>query len=154
MVNEHPAPVPPPPDPRIFHLRSFFAKYDCPQPYHEEDYIRAADRYDLDYRLLPAISLRESTCGRYFRLNNHWGWNSSNTGFDSIEEGINFVTAQLATQTPYRDQPIEQKLRYYNPRPAYTLEVLRFMNRIEPDRKLALLVALVRSALEKAATED
>src|SRR4051794_27156841 len=69
------------PDSRTADLQRFFESYQCPRPYHVVDYLEAADAYDVDYRLLPAISVRESTCGVYSRWNNHWGWNSLRDGF-------------------------------------------------------------------------
>ena len=51
------------PDGRVSKLERFFQSYGCPSPHYSADYIRAADAHQLDYRLLPAISLVESTCG-------------------------------------------------------------------------------------------
>jgi len=70
---------PPQTDDRPIKLETFFKSYQCPQPHYVEEYVRAADMYDIDYRLLPALSIRESTCGQHNRLNNHWGWDSAPT---------------------------------------------------------------------------
>jgi hypothetical protein len=80
-----------PPDERRLKLQAFFQTYKCPAPYHVDDYLREADKNAIDYRLLPAISVRESTCGRHSRLNNHWGWDSTHSGFTSVRAGIRYL---------------------------------------------------------------
>src|SRR5882724_5036889 len=87
---------PPQTDDRPIKLETFFKSYQCPQPHYVEEYVRAADMYDIDYRLLPALSIRESTCGQHNRLNNHWGWDSARKGFASVPRGIEFVARKLA----------------------------------------------------------
>jgi hypothetical protein len=123
----------PPPlaDPRMVRLEAFFKAYDCPAPLHVEEYLRAADSHDLDYRLLPAISLVESTCGAYEHKNNRWGWDSVQSGFPSVPAGIDFVTEQLAENPLYRGKTVKQKLYTYNPFPQYVRQVERLMHEIE-----------------------
>jgi hypothetical protein len=120
-----------PHDQRVGKLYTFFSSYDCPTPYHIMDYLEAADAHDLDYRLLPAISLRESTCGIYQRWNNYWGWDSAQWRFPSVRDGIDFVTGQLADGPAYKDKTVEEKLYTYNPYPHYVHEVQRLMQQIE-----------------------
>lgn len=120
-------------DSRAEKLRIFFNTYRCPAPLHVEDYLRAADTYGIDYRLLPALSVRESTCGRHERDNNRWGWNSARTGFETVGSGIEFIARQLARGRSYRGKTLEQKLRAYNPIPIYAAEVMKLMREIEAD---------------------
>jgi hypothetical protein len=120
-------------DSRTVKLRSFFKAHQCPQPFHAEEYVRAADMYSIDYRLLPAVSVRESTCGVYQRLNNFWGWDSARTGFTSVTRGIHFILRQLAWGRFYRGKSVDQKLRVYNPRPEYAKEVRELMREIDSD---------------------
>jgi hypothetical protein len=121
----------PPPDDRVTKVEMFFRSYGCPAPHHAVDYVRAADTHALDYRLLPAISVVESTCGTYERLNNHWGWNSAKTGFPTVQAGIDFVASQLAHGYYYRDKHLDRKLLTYNPRPQYSSLVKRLMHEID-----------------------
>jgi hypothetical protein len=121
----------PVPDARVDRLETFFRAYQCPSPHHATDYIRAADAHHIDYRLLPAISVLESTCGIYERLNNRWGWNNARSGFESIQAGIEFITAQLAEHDYYKDKPIDGKLGKYNPKPQYAEQAWRLMRQIE-----------------------
>jgi hypothetical protein len=118
---------------RAGRLEAFFKAHSCPAPYHVDDYLDAADLNELDYRMLPAVSVRESTCGRHARLNNVWGWDSARTGFESIAHGIHYIAYQLAFGRQYRGKSIDQKLLVYNPNPQYVKEVHRLMLEIDGD---------------------
>jgi len=120
-------------DARAAKLFAFFAAHRCPVPLHVGDYLRVADAYAIDYRLLPALSVRESTCGRHQRLNNRWGWDSARTGFESVARGIEFVARQLAEGRSYRGKTLEEKLHTYNPNPQYPGEIKRLMQEIDAD---------------------
>src|SRR5579872_996220 len=63
-------------DHRFQTLRKFFQKFDCPAQHYSEVFIEAADRYDLDWRLLPSLSYVESGGGKAARNNNVFGWDS------------------------------------------------------------------------------
>jgi hypothetical protein len=119
-----------PADERRLKLQAFFESYRCPAPYHVEDYLREADRNAIDYRLLPAISVRESTCGRHGRLNNHWGWDSARSGFSSVKAGIRYLARTLALGPRYKDKTIDGKLKIYNPNLRYVAEVMQLMEEI------------------------
>lgn len=121
---------PAPRDSRIAKLEAFFRSHDCPAPYHVDEYLQAADAYSIDYRLLPALSIRESTCGKYQRMNNYWGWDSARSGFASVETGIDFVAHRLAKGRYYKGKALEDKLHAYNPYPDYANEVLSLMREI------------------------
>jgi hypothetical protein len=118
------------PDERWLKLQAFFQSYKCPAPYHVEDYLREADKNAIDYRLLPAISVRESTCGRHARLNNHWGWDSARSGFSSVKAGIRYLARTLSLGPRYKDKPLNAKLKIYNPNLQYVAEVMRLMGEI------------------------
>lgn len=118
-------------DPRSTRLEAFFKAYDCPGPFHIQEYLQAADSHALDYRILPAISLVESTCGAYERMNNRWGWDSVQSGFDSIPAGIDYISEQLAEAPQYRGKTVKEKLFTYNPLPQYVRKVERLMREIE-----------------------
>ncbi len=121
----------PPQDPRSERLEAFFKAYDCPGPLHIDEYLRAADSHAIDYRLLPAISLVESTCGAFEKMNNRWGWDSAQTGFPSVSAGIEFISSQLAENPRYKGKNLQQKLFTYNPYPPYVRQVQRLMREIE-----------------------
>jgi len=119
-------------DRRVERLAQFFAMYHCPPPHRVQEYLLAADRYRLDYRLLPAISVRETTCGLTQWSNNYWGYNPGRQSFPTVEDGIDYVSRQLAEGESYKGKSLEQKLFTYNPRPAYPGQVKSIMLQIEP----------------------
>jgi hypothetical protein len=122
-----------PPDPRISRLERFFHSYRCPEPHHVDAYLRAADDYGLDYRLLPAVSIRESRCGaEESDPNNFWGYHPGHQSFPTVEEGIDYVSRQLSEGFYYRGKTLQSKLFTYNPLPAYPGEVQFIMRQIEP----------------------
>jgi len=120
-----------PQDQRVFRLEAFFKAYNCPGPLHINDYLHAADANQIDYRLLPAISLLETTCGSFERKNNHWGWDSPQKAFSSVSAGIQYIATQLAEHPYYKGKTLEQKLLTYNPDRQYMTRVRRLMRQIE-----------------------
>jgi hypothetical protein len=118
-------------DPRQGRLEAFFQSFGCPAPHHVEEYVGAADRFDIDYRLLPAISVLESTCGIYQRLNNRWGWDSARKGFASFGAGLEYIARQLAQGVYYRGKTLDEKVHMYNPKPEYAVLVKKLMRKID-----------------------
>lgn len=122
-----------PNDERVGKLEAFLKSHGCPAPLLIGEYLRAADTNGIDYRLLPAVSVRESTCGLHARMNNRWGWDSARTGFETLARGVHFVAHELAFGRYYRGKTTEEKLRVYNPNPNYPSEVKRLMLEIDTD---------------------
>ena len=50
-------------DPRLETLKKFFKSIDCPAQDFAEEFLKAADRHKLDWRLLPSLSVMESGGG-------------------------------------------------------------------------------------------
>jgi hypothetical protein len=119
-------------DPRFARLEKFFQEYSCPAPLYVEEYLRLADTYGLDYRLLPAISIRETQCGVHEKGNNRLGFHPSTVGFPTVLDGMEFIEKRLAEHPYYKGKSLEGKLFMYNPRPAYPGEVEWIMRQIEP----------------------
>jgi hypothetical protein len=127
-----------PSDPRLRRLEEFFAKRDCPLRTAAADFLIAADQNALDWRLLPSISIIESSGGKDYRKNNVFGWNSCREGFSSVRAGIHFVAAQLSQAKQYRDKTLDMKLRTYNPNPDYPLKVKAVMRALAPNSAVQL----------------
>jgi hypothetical protein len=117
-------------DPRLKILERFFQRQSCPAARFAEDFLRAADTYKLDWRLLPSISLVESGGGREAKNNNLFGWGS--VVFPSINVGIHAVASRLANSHLYRDKSLDEILWTYNPREHYPGLVKSIMRRIAP----------------------
>jgi hypothetical protein len=117
-------------DPRFELLTSFFSKMDCPARHYVEVFLDAADRYALDWRLLPSLSFIESTGGRHAKGNNLFGWGTEE--FDTPTAGIHAVGYRLATSSLYRDKDLDGILSTYNKSEDYPRRVKWVMRAIAP----------------------
>jgi hypothetical protein len=116
-------------------LINFFDHYHGQKPYPISAYLTYASRYQIDYRLLPAISAIESQAGRHACGNNWWGWQScKGNNFSSVPEGIEFVSQKLGTGNHYRGKSTINKLRAYNHNPSYAPEVERLIKEISDEQ--------------------
>jgi hypothetical protein len=136
-ISQHQATAAPPSDyrkdPRFEALRKFFEKGDCPAQHYSQAFIDAADRYELDWRLLPSLSYVESTGGKQARNNNMFGWDSGRAQFATPTEGIHQVGYRLAYSNLYRDKDLDGVLATYNPSAEYAQKVKSVMRRIAAD---------------------
>ncbi len=88
-------------DARISIVRSFFQKYGSPLTPYAENVVEAADKYGLDYRLIPAIAMQESNlCKKEIKGSfNCWGfgiYGKKVTMFTDYPEAIDTVTKTLS----------------------------------------------------------
>jgi hypothetical protein len=121
-------------DTRCRILQKFFRNYQSPLQRFSLSFIKAADQNGLDWRLLPAISMVESSGGKYFQRNNVFGWNSGRTRFQSIEAGIRYVASRFAQSPIYAGRGTMGILQRYNPAPKdYPPKVTHFMRELSPD---------------------
>jgi hypothetical protein len=125
-------------DERLVRIEKFFRDRNCPAADLAEEFLVAADRHHLDWRLLPAISFVESGGGKQYTGNNIMGWGSSRSSFPTIRSGIHHVATQLANSKYYKGKTLRGKLRTYNPRPVYTRVTLRVMRAFGPEDLLAV----------------
>lgn len=119
-------------DPRLEALRTFFTEMHCPAIAVSEVFLQVADAYGLDWRLLPSISVIESTGGKAARNNNLFGWDAGKAEFASLSEAIQGVAYSLATSNLYKDKSLDGILRTYNPNREYARRVKSVMERISP----------------------
>ena len=90
-----------PQDARAKALDSFFAKYNSPLVGHAQIIVDEADKNKIDYRLLPAIAMQESTlCKKIIKDSyNCWGfgiYGGKVTKFVSYDAAIIKITSTLA----------------------------------------------------------
>lgn len=90
-------------DARIEMVRQFFARYDSPLEPFAKDVVVTADKYGLDFRLIPAIAMQESTLCKKAPKDSYncWGYGiygKKVTRFKNYPEAINTVTKTLAVQ--------------------------------------------------------
>lgn len=123
-------------DPRVERLTYFLAANRCPVKHLAPDFVSAADRYQLDWRLLPSIAIVETGCGRQQKRNNLFGWASARKGFESLRAGIYAVAERLANSKLYRNKELDALLRTYNRHAGYGKKVKRFMLVVESTEPL------------------
>jgi len=119
-------------DSRLQVLRDFFEKSNCPAADVAEVFLEAADDYDLDWRLLPSLSIVESGGGKAARNNNIFGWNNGRASFHSMAASIHGVGYKLAHGQFYRDKALDAILGTYNPVTGYAAKVKSVMRQISP----------------------
>ncbi len=124
-------------DDRPGRIDAYFEKHNAPIAGHGETFVQAADSCGMDWRLLPAIAMRESTGGKRMQLNNPFGWGSARIPFTSINDAIRGVGKNLcghrtSTAKWYSTTSTYKKLYYYNGSvlPSYPAEVMWIMDQI------------------------
>lgn len=105
-------------DPRVVKLRNFFQSNNSPLSEYAPVFIQEADRYGLDWRLLPAITGVESTYGQFIPYNsfNAYGWGGGKISFSNWQESISVVSFSLATNYVAKGRNTVEKIAFtYNP---------------------------------------
>ena len=122
-------------------IDTYFKERSMPLYGTGKTFVLVAEKYGLDYRLLPAIAVRESSGGKAACGNNPFGWGSCKLhNFVSYEQAIealgkNLGGANIKTSRYYAGKTTKEKLYYYNGTvvPTYPDEVIAIMDKIEAD---------------------
>mgnify|MGYP000908205504 CR=1 FL=1 len=122
-------------------IDGFFKKRGMPMEGTGKTFVLVAEKYGLDWRLLPAIAVRESSGGKQACGYNPFGWGSCKLhNFVSYEQAIEALGKNLGGAAPrtssyYAGKSTKEKLYYYNGTvlPEYPDEVIAIMNMIESD---------------------
>jgi hypothetical protein len=118
-------------DPRLAKLKAMFHRLQAPAIAIAEEFLIAADRHRLDWRLLPSIALIESGGGRDCRGHNLFGWDGGAKAFPSPRYAVHAVADRLANSKLYRNKNVDQLLATYNPNEDYPARVKRVMRRLD-----------------------
>lgn len=122
-------------------IDTYFKERSMPLEGTGMTFVLVAEKYGLDWRLLPAIGVRESSGGKAACGYNPFGWGSCKLhNFGSYEEAIEALGKNLGGANPktaryYAGKTSKEKLYYYNGTvvPTYPDEVLAIMKKIETD---------------------
>ncbi|MDB5260644.1 MAG: hypothetical protein JWN37_875 [Candidatus Nomurabacteria bacterium] len=120
-------------------IDSYFTARGMPLSGTGMNFVLVAEKYGLDWRLLPAISVRESSGGKAACGYNVFGWGSCKlSNFKSYEDAIESLGKNLGGANPktsryYAGKSTMQKLYYYNGTviASYPGEVASIMSTIE-----------------------
>lgn len=120
-------------------IDAYYAKHSLPLEGYGMQMVLAAEANNLDWRLLPAIAMRETTGGKFACKQNPFGWGSCKIGFESFSEAITTVATHLGGNNPrtaryYKGKETRAILTTYNPPsvvPTYADEVISIMKKIE-----------------------
>lgn len=124
-------------DNRVKVLRGFLASYDSPLTGSAETFVRTADKYELDWRFVAAISGVESTFGKQipYESYNAWGWGiygDNMIRFTSWDEAIETISKSLREKyiDTWGAQDTYQIGRFYAASPTWAQRVEYFMQKI------------------------
>lgn len=139
-------------DSRVNILQSYLEQYDSPLAPFAQEFISQADKYNLDWKLVAAISGVESTFGKAIPVNsyNGWGWGVYGDNvirFASWNEGIDTISQGLRER--YMDKwgakDVYEIGSSYASSPVWASHVSYYMNRIQDfalnDTKNALSIS-------------
>lgn len=122
-------------------IDAYFKKYDMPLVGTGMKMVIEAEKNDLDWRLLPAIAVRESTGGKFACkkvAHSFFGWGSCKINFKSTDSAIETVALNLGGNNPntdhhYAGKTTKEILQKYNPPsivPKYADQVMGIMDAI------------------------
>lgn len=123
-------------DLRVKALERMFEKHNSPLAPYAQDYIDVADKYGVDWKLLPAISGLESSFGIHQLSGsyNSYGWGGGRIYFRSVEEGIETVLSGLKNRYIARGATtVEAIAPIYSESPTWAPRIRHFMNEIDAE---------------------
>lgn len=122
-------------DYRVVILKRFLEKFNSPLSPYAEEFVASADKYGIDYRLVPAITGVESTFGKRipYKSYNAYGWANGDAKFKSWEDSIEHVTMTLRKKYIDRGAPTISKIarRYAPPSKTWGTKVTYFVRKID-----------------------
>lgn len=127
-------------DKRAQILQAYLSKFDSPLQYQSQDFVDAADKYNLDWKLVAAISGVESTFGKFIPGGyNAWGWgvygtqaiyfNSWREAIFTISEGLRQNYFDKGLDNPYEINTV------YAASPSWGAHVTYFLKDMEKFQK-------------------
>jgi hypothetical protein len=108
-------------DARATLLRKFFSKYSSPLESHSDYVVLQADKYNIDYRLIPSIAMQESTGCKFIPDDSYncWGYGIYGNNvlrFANYAEGVERVSRGLREDYYNHGLDTPQKImRKYTP---------------------------------------
>lgn len=123
-------------DMRVHALRNVLEKYDSPLAPFAKSYVDTADKYGMEWELLPAIAGLESSFGKHQLAGsyNSYGWGGGRLYFDSVDDGIETVLSALKNKYMARGATtVETIAPIYSESATWAPRVRRFMSEIDKE---------------------
>lgn len=124
-------------DIRVTALEFIFAKYHSPLLPYAKVYVEMADKYGVDWKLLPSISGLESTFGKALLSGTHnaYGWGGGTIYFKSWEDGIETINRALKENYmgKWKATDVWSIGHIYAASPTWAVRVNHFMNEINEE---------------------
>lgn len=123
-------------DVRVRALKNVLQKYDSILVAEAEHYVRSADTYGIDWRLLPAIAGLESSFGRHYMPGSYnvYGWGGGHIYFDSWADGIDTISKSLSERYYARGADTVWTIGpIYAESPTWAVRVNSFMAQIDSE---------------------
>ena len=124
-----------PVDYRVTKLKQFLSYYNSPLTDYADYFVYYADKYQVDWRLVPSISGVESTFGKQIPSNsyNAYGWANGKYSFRSWAESIEVVNRTLREKYINKgaDSIYEISRIYAPPSQTWAFKVKYFMNKLD-----------------------
>lgn len=116
-------------------LQSYLQKYNSPMVDNAQDFVDAAEQYELDWRLVASIAGVESTYGKHILPGsyNPFGWGGGRIHFDSWRDAIYTVSKGISEKyvKDGLDTPYKMQTRYAPPSTTWGGKVDFFMQKID-----------------------
>ena len=123
-------------------IDAYFNRRGLPLAGWGKKMVEEAIENDIDWRLMPAIAMRESTGGKFdceTASFNPFGWGSCSISFQSYNEAIEVIAKNLGGKNHktarYYDGELSEVLDNYNGRAVegYSDQVMAIMKKISPE---------------------
>ena len=87
-------------DVRVLKVSKYLSSHNSQLKDYAADFVKYADKYNLDYRLLVSISGVESTFGKYYlpKTYNAYGWGGGKIYFKSLTHSLRISPADLTPE--------------------------------------------------------
>ena len=119
-------------------IDAYYGRHNLPLTGYGMKMVLAAEKYGVDWNLIPAIGMRETTGGKFACYNNPFGWGSCKIKYNSFDESIEALAKNLGGANPktsyyYAGKTTAEKLYYYNGTvvASYPREVMKIMTKID-----------------------
>ena len=124
-----------PKDSRVEKLETFLLSHNSPLAKYSDKFVEVADKYNIDWRLIPAITGVESTFGKRIPQSsyNAYGWANGKYRFSSWDESIEVVGKTLREKYYNKGTPTINLIarRYAPPSSTWAGNVKYFMAKID-----------------------